>query len=489
MYHVECIDVRKGHPMFEYCDSITAWSKNMYNVANYHIRNVMTGLKKSPEERTANEEEVLKTVFDALKAVNSKRVSKGKKPFELPTPEKWFLNYYALNAVFKEINNIDYRSGPVHTMQNSIRDCCEAWNGYFSALKAYQSNPEQFTGKPKIPGYVKSPHRVAVISNQESTVKLDSLSFPKATRRFNVSALPHASTDKLIEIRINPYFDLYQIQIVTDDGIPEQSLEDITVKDGACMIDFGLENFAAIVDNKGNAPIVIKGGAIKSVNQFYNKETAKLRSILMKGHDPKTYRFPTTKRMNGISRKRDAKLRDLFYKIAHRICRICEERGLRLIICGKNPDQKRGIELGHKNNQEFVQIPFERFFQILRTVAVKYKLRVVEQEESYTSKASFLDQDYIPVYGTEEADTAVFSGCRTKRGMYRAKDQTVLNADVNAAANIGRKYDPEAFSSLSDFGFLSRTVERLSVRSLNPIVRKVTAVKSGRGPVSGQSAC
>ena len=92
MYHVECIDVRKGHPMFEYCDSITAWSKNMYNVANYHIRNVMTGLKKSPEERTANEEEVLKTVFDALKAVNSKRVSKGKKPFELPTPEKWFLN-------------------------------------------------------------------------------------------------------------------------------------------------------------------------------------------------------------------------------------------------------------------------------------------------------------------------------------------------------------------------------------------------------------
>ena len=285
MYHVECIDIRKGHPMFEYCDSITAWSKNMYNVANYHIRNVMTGLKKSPEERTANEEEVLKTVFDALKAVNSKRVSKGKKPFELPTPEKWFLNYYALNAVFKEINNIDYRSGPVHTMQNSIRDCCEAWNGYFSALKAYQSNPEQFTGKPKIPGYVKSPHRVAVISNQESTVKLDSLSFPKATRRFNVSALPHASTDKLIEIRINPYFDLYQIQIVTDDGIPEQSLEDITVKDGACMIDFGLENFAAIVDNKGNAPIVIKGGAIKSVNQFYNKERAKLRSILMKGHD------------------------------------------------------------------------------------------------------------------------------------------------------------------------------------------------------------
>ena len=90
MYHVECIDVRKGHPMFEYCDSITAWSKNMYNVANYHIRNVMTGLKKSPEERTANEEEVLKTVFDALKAVNAKRVSKGKKRLSCRLPKSGF---------------------------------------------------------------------------------------------------------------------------------------------------------------------------------------------------------------------------------------------------------------------------------------------------------------------------------------------------------------------------------------------------------------
>ena len=489
MYHVECIDVRKGHPMFEYCDSITAWSKNMYNVANYHIRNVMTGLKKSPEERTANENEVLKTVFNSFVALNSIRVSKGKKPFKLPTPEMWFLGANILDSIFRETNNEDYRSGPIHTMQNSIKDCCEAWNAYFAALQTYQKHPERFTGRPKIPGYVNSLHRVAVISNQECRIRSDTLVFPKTKCKLAISKLPHASSKKLVEIRIKPYFDLYQIQIVTDDGIPEQSLEDITVKDGACMIDFGLENFAAIVDNKGNAPIVIKGGAIKSVNQFYNKETAKLRSILMKGHDPKTYRSPTTKRMNGISRKRDAKLRDLFYKIAHRICRICEERGLRLIICGKNQDQKRGIELGHKNNQEFVQIPFERFFQILRTVAVKYNLRVVEQEESYTSKASFLDQDYIPVYGTEEADTAVFSGRRTKRGMYRAKDQTVLNADVNAAANIGRKYDPETFSSLSDFEFLLRTVERLSVRSLNPIVRKVTAVKSGRGRVSGLSAC
>ena len=134
------------------------------------------------------------------------------------------------------------------------------------------------------------------------------------------------------------------------------------------MLDPGLNNFASIADNKGNVPIVIKGGAIKACNQWFNKRMAFLRSEQMKGHDPKIYRPPVTRQMERISRKREAFLRDTFYKYAHYICRLMEERGLSHLIIGYNKGQKQGINLKKKNNQSFVQVPFAKFRRILKVV-------------------------------------------------------------------------------------------------------------------------
>ena len=144
----------------------------------------------------------------------------------------------------------------------------------------------------------------------------------------DVSRLPHASKagrgsgEKLIEVRADPYFGAYQVQIVTDDGIREADLlpreGDIIGAagnpSGVMMLAPGLDNFAAMADNKGNTPIVVKGGAIKACNQWYNKRMAFLRSEQMKGHDPKTYHPPVTRQMMRISGKREAFLRDTFYK-------------------------------------------------------------------------------------------------------------------------------------------------------------------------------
>ena len=149
-----------------------------------------------------------------------------------------------------------------------------------------------------------------------------------------VAGLPHASGDKLVEVRAVPYFGLFQLQVVTDDGLSERDLVpdegDVIRADGepsgVMMLDPGLNNFASIADNKGNVPIVIKGGAIKACNQWFNKRMAFLRSEQMKGHDPKIYRPPVTRQMERISRKREAFLRDTFYKYAHYICRLMEER-------------------------------------------------------------------------------------------------------------------------------------------------------------------
>ena len=139
-----------------------------------------------------------------------------------------------------------------------------------------------------------------------------------------------------------------------------------------------------------------------------------------------------------------------------------QDLGLEYLIVGHNDGQKQDINLGHKTNQEFVQIPYARFNGILQSVAVKYGIRVILQEESYTSKACFGTRDPIPVYGGRDAGKAVFSGARKRRGMYVQADGRCMNADVNGAANIGRKYEERIFPEDMDTSYLYGTVKALT---------------------------
>ena len=188
----------------------------------------------------------------------------------------------------------------------------------------------------------------------------------------------------------------------------------------------------------------------------------------MKGHDPKTYHPPVTRQMKRISRKRDAFLRDAFYKYAHYICRLMKERDLSYLIIGYNRGQKQCIGLGKTTNQAFVQVPFERFRHILRTVCVKYGIRVILQEESYTSKACFGSRDGIPTYGQEEESAAAvsFSGKRIGRGLYLEDSGKVMNADICGAANTGRKYDERIFPACMDCGYLYGVVKAVTYRDI-----------------------
>ena len=223
-----------------------------------------------------------------------------------------------------------------------------------------------------------------------------------------------------------------------------------------------------MADNRGNVPVVIKGGAVKAENQWYNKRMAFLKAEQMKGHDPKKSRFSATRQMKRISRKRDNFLRDTFYKYVHYIFRLMEERGLSYLVIGYNKGQKDGISLGHKNNQAFVQI---------------YGIAVIEQEESYTSKASFPDGDPMPVYG-EEQGTSVFSGTR-RGGLYRTSDNRLINADVNGAANIARKHNPLIFPKGMPLDYVCGTV--MAVKH-SDILRISQEYKRNPGQ-TGQRAC
>ena len=476
MYHVEMINIKPKHSLFEFCETVTNVSKNMYNVANFYIRNTMTGLSKETNQRTSNETEVLGIVQDGINTHNEKALNKqssGKKAvlFEMPTKEHWFLNYYILDAIFKESDNVDYRSHHAHITQNAIKECVQAWNSYFELKKKYFSDSSSLNGIPKIPNYIKSEHKTVTLTNIACKIQNGLLRFPKCKEKLDVSGLPHFG-DKLIEVRIVPYCGIYQIHIVTDDGIANSdslcnNVKDIPIGAGVAMLDPGIRNFATIADNKGNAPIIVKGEVLIAKNQWFNKQMSKLRSMQMRGHDPKVYHPKLTKQMNALSRKRDAFLTDTFYKIAHYIFRTMTKRNLSYLIVGKNTGWKQEVNIGHKNNQEFVNLPHAQFISILHSVSRHYPIKVFEQDESYTSKASFLDNDAIPDT-FKDAEMVEFSGKRIKRGLYQSVNGTLINADVNGAMNIGRKANERIFEAIKDFSYLTESISICRFTDLNP---------------------
>ena len=175
------------------------------------------------------------------------------------------------------------------------------------------------------------------------------------------------------------------------------------------------------------------GRKIKSINQGWNKRKAKLQSILSKQH------LYTSERLQRITNKRNNRIDDYLKKTARYIINYCIENGIGTIICGYNSDFQREIDLGKKINQQFVQVSFGKLRSQLKCLSERYSMKYVEQEESYTSKASFLDLDEIPVYQADNQEKHNFSGKRINRGLYLTKEGKIINADVNGAANILRK--------------------------------------------------
>ena len=116
------------------------------------------------------------------------------------------------------------------------------------------------------------------------------------------------------------------------------------------------------------------------------------------------------------------------------------EREASKLIIGNNGGWKQGINLGKRNNQNFVYIPYKKIInQIIYKCQMK-GIEVIVREESYTSKASFLDYDYIPTINKDD-EVKDFSGKRVKRGLYRTNKGKKINADVNGAYNIISKED------------------------------------------------
>jgi IS605 OrfB family transposase len=204
-------------------------------------------------------------------------------------------------------------------------------------------------------------------------------------------------------------------------------------------IDLGIDNLAAVAANKpGFVSVVVNGRPLKSINQFYNKRKAELQKAFGK--------TGTTKRMVRLTNKRNRRIDHYLHTASKCIIDLLIKEQIGTLIIGKNDEWKQEVEMGKRNNQNFVQIPHARFISMLTYKAELVGIKVKLTEESYTSKASLLDLDPLPKWEKDKADEKhVFSGKRIKRGLYRASDGRLIHADINGAGNSIRKVVPDVF--------------------------------------------
>src|SRR5258708_1582649 len=330
----------------------------------------------------------------------------------------------------------EYGALPRKVAQWVLKQVCAAWDSYRQALAACEANPAAFLGPPRIPRYrAKQGRNLLVYTTQ-------ALSQPGLRRgRIEPSGLgiqvPTQQAPQVIQqVRLVPRAGFYVVEVIyARDPVPAPAAGNPAL---FASVDVGVNVLAALTSNQqGFVPRLVNGRLIKSLNQFYNKRRAQLQQRL--GHPG------TTKRLERLATRRNDRIHHYLHTASRRIIELLVAEGIGTLVLGKNPLWKQEAPLGRVNNQHFVQLPHARFLDLLTYKAQLVGIQVVLQEESYTSKASFLDADRLPVYGAGAADIPRFRGRRAQRGLYRASTGRRIHADVNGSYNIGRKAFPDSF--------------------------------------------
>ena len=232
----------------------------------------------------------------------------------------------------------------------------------------------------------------------------------------------------LKEVRIVPRLHHYVIEVVYQ--VKEKTHCDNGKYAG---IDLGLNNLATVAFNDGSKPLVVNGRPIKSINQYYNKKKAQYQSRL-KGNKR------TSQTICTLTNKRNKKVTDYLHKASRLLVNQLVSKGITTLVIGKNPNMKQDINIGKVNNQNFVQLPIMRFADLMKYKCELEGIKVLFNEESYTSKCSFLDGEPICKHDK-------YMGKRLKRGLFVSKNGIKINADVNGAYNIMIKAIPNAFTN------------------------------------------
>ena len=340
---------------------------------------------------------------------------------EFFTNEKW-LRYNSLYHLLKSSKNYQYL--PAQTAQQVLKILERNWKSFFQAIKVWGKEKEKFLGKPRLPKYkLKNGEFMLIFTNQQVKIKAKVLLLPQKVGLAVKTRL--SDTTKLREVRILPKGIGYVLEIVYQKIVNPKSLN----KANALAIDLGVRNLITTVNNNGFEPFVIKGGVIKSINQYYNKKKVRLQST----YDQQDLK--TGKALLRLTTKRNNRINDYFHKTTRNLIAYCLNKDIGTLIIGYNSKWKQNCHLGKKNTQNFVTIPYYKLIHQLDYKATEQGITVIRQEESHSSKCSFLDNEPI-THHTQ------YVGKRISRGLFRSKKGVIINADVNGAYNILKKALP-----------------------------------------------
>ena len=378
--------IRKDDPRWQAIDVASFAAKNIYNAANYKLRQAF--------------------IFEGR-----------------------FMPYAELDTFFKQADLLPDQQLPSKVVQHVLRQVEQDWKSFFAAKAAWKDHPEKFTGSPRLPKYKHKTEGRNLLAYPENAY------FKKALKKgaIQLSRLDFTIPTKqrqINQVRIVPQKTHYTVEVVYTKVI---ELAPNLNPDWIAGGDLGIDTLLALTSNKpGFVPLLINGRPLKAINQFYNKHVATLHSQLPKD----TY---TSHRIQAVTHNRNQRVKTELHRCSRAVVDHLSAQGIGVFVIGKNYGWKQQVTLGKRNNQNFVGIPHARFIDMLTYKARLVGIKVMVQDESYTSKCSFLDNE--PVHKHEH-----YKGKRICRGLFRASDGRCIQADVNGAYNILRKAVPKAFA-------------------------------------------
>ena len=391
-------------------------SKNLYNVGIYTIR---------------------QHYFDTVKNGNDDK----------------YLNFYATYKSLTQSNNVDFYALPHVISVQVLMQVDRSFRSFFKLLKKKQSG--KYNKPINLPKYLdKDGYNCITITEDKLGVQFKrdgTLTIPNVRSNTKTNINPSK-----IQFKVKNYEHCKQVRFVLCAGyikleaIYDKEEKPMKADNGNYLsIDLGIDNLCACTSNVTNS-FLIDGKRLKSINQRYNKQKGKLQSKL-----PENKHW--SNQLSDITKKRNFRTNNYLHEVSAYIVNHAVSNNINTIVIGYNKEWKQDTNIGKKNNQNFTQIPFYKLYQLIYYKALLVGIRVVLQEESYTSKASFFDNDKIPTYKKGKSVNYKFSGKRSHRGLYITGSGLRINADINGSLNILRKYlkcNSDAILQPADMGFV-----------------------------------
>ena len=426
MKKVERHWIKENHELYLICDELTFKAKNLYNAGLYQIR---------------------QSFFEQRKSNDGENHS--------------ILSWITLKSKFVREKQGDMLALPSKVSGDILKSLGNNISSYYKLLKCfYDKSNTSVVHKPRLPKYLHKVDGRYVVEFNSQTISRkrgengEIIICPK-----DLNLIIPTKVDNPKCIRIVPKQGAFVIEVIYE--VEESPLKHTN---NFAAIDLGINNLASVTFSNGINPLLVNGQKIKSINQGYNRLIAKAQSKL-----PKKQR--TSKHIHRLWRNRETKLQNELHHITSFLSQYFDEMCIEKVFVGKNTGWKNNVSLGKKMNQKFVHIPFNTFISQLKYKCLIKGIEVIEQEESYTSKASFVDNDDIPVYGKLNHEPQ-FSGKRIYRGLYETKDRFRLNADINGSYNILVKGLQSIGKTIdrSDVSYHTRTFKSSDHKSIKDLI-------------------